>query len=509
MDLSRWIARNAAWRPHWPALVFEDEPVSFRALDEGIGQLAGALAGTFAIKRGDRIAILAYNRPEYVALVFAAARLGAIVVPLNWRLAPPEHGHILADADPALIIVDGDLAGRADDLARLAPRAHRGSIEFSAEGWTDLADACEVAARPPEPAGRPEDPVLLVYTSGTTGRPKGAVITQSAVTWNAVNSVWAHDFTSEDRVLTTLPLFHVGGLNIQTLPALHAGATVVLHPRFEPARVIDAIERDGVTLTVLVPAQLELLAADPRWRSADVSGLRSISTGSTIIGEAFVRKDLHRGVPLLQVYGATETCPIAAYQRREDAPAHPGSIGKPALHCELRLVDEQGRDVAPGESGEIWVRGANVMDGYWDKPRETAAALAGGWYRTGDVAHADADGWLYVDGRRRDVIISGGENVYPAEIENVLAACPGVAEVAVVGRPDERWGEAVVAVVVPARGAALTRDGLCAFLDGRVARYKHPRDVVIADALPRTALGKVKREELKRLARRESVAGPA
>jgi len=183
--------------------------------------------------------------------------------------------------------------------------------------------------------------------------------------------------------------------------------------------------------------------------------------------------------------------------------------GRPALHCELRLVDEQGRDVAPGESGEIWVRGANVMDGYWDKPRETAAALAGGWYRTGDVAHADADGWLYVDGRRRDVIISGGENVYPAEIENVLAACPGVAEVAVVGRPDERWGEAVVAVVVPARGAALTRDGLCAFLDGRVARYKHPRDVVIADALPRTALGKVKREELKRLARRESVAGPA
>jgi fatty-acyl-CoA synthase len=318
-----------------------------------------------------------------------------------------------------------------------------------------------------------------------------------------------HDLTSRDVVLTTLPLFHVGGVNIQTLPALHAGASVVLHPRFEPNAVIDALERDGVTLTVLVPAQLELLAREPRWRTADLSRLRAITTGSTIIGEAFVRKDLQRGVPLLQVYGATETCPIAVYQRVADAAAHPGSIGKPALHCEVRLVDDAGRDVARGESGEILVRGSNVMSGYWNKPRESADALVDGWYRTGDVAHADADGWLYVDGRRRDVIISGGENIYPAELENVLAECAGVAEVAVVGRSDERWGEAVVAVVVAAEGVRLTPESIAGMLDGRVARYKFPRDVVFVDALPRTALGKVKREDLRRLALREPATGIA
>ena len=509
MDLSDWIERQAAFAPAKTALVCADRRLSYADLAREVRQVASALAAS-GVVRGDRVAHLGYNGVEQITLLFACARLGAMFVPLSWRLAPPEHRTMLADCRPRVLVAADPFVAPTAPVAGAIAGLVRVALGAAPEGWLSWERFAERAAVLPPPLDdAAAAPVLLCYTSGSTGEPKGVVHRQDALFHNAVNSTHMHDLSSADVVLTTLPLFHVGGLNIQTLPALHAGATVVLHPRFEPARVIDAIERDGVTLTVLVPAQLELLAADPRWRSADVSGLRSISTGSTIIGEAFVRKDLHRGVPLLQVYGATETCPIAAYQRREDAPAHPGSIGKPALHCELRLVDEQGRDVAPGESGEIWVRGANVMDGYWDKPRETAAALAGGWYRTGDVAHADADGWLYVDGRRRDVIISGGENVYPAEIENVLAACPGVAEVAVVGRPDERWGEAVVAVVVPARGAALTRDGLCAFLDGRVARYKHPRDVVIADALPRTALGKVKREELKRLARRESVAGPA
>jgi fatty-acyl-CoA synthase len=377
-------------------------------------------------------------------------------------------------------------------------------------GWSDFESWLAGAAANGAPReGGPGSPVLLCYTSGSTGQPKGVVLTQDALLANAFNSTHKHDLTSRDVVLTTLPLFHVGGLNIQTLPALHAGATVVLHPRFEPRAVIESLEQDGITLTVLVPAQLELLGRDPRWREADLSRLRAITTGSTIIGEAFVRKDLQRGIPLLQVYGATETSPIAVYQRIADAPAHPGSIGKPALHCELRIADERGFDVAPGASGEILVRGANVMSGYWNKPRETSEALAGGWYRTGDVAHADAGGWLYVDGRCRDVIISGGENIYPAEIENLLAECAGIAEVAVVGRTDERWGEAVVAIVVAAVGANLTADAVVRMLEGRVARYKFPRDVVFVESLPRTALGKVKREELRRLAQREPVAGLA
>ncbi|MCC6197306.1 MAG: AMP-binding protein [Burkholderiales bacterium] len=509
MDLSDWIERHAAFSPAKAALVCADGAMSYGALARAIGAAAAALAA-HGVARGDRVAHLGYNGAEQIVLLFACARLGAMFVPLSWRLAPPEHRSMLDDCRPRVLVACDPFV---EPVAAVAVAAHvpvrvaRGGPRPGWIAWDAFAATAPQEAPPRE--GRRAAPVLLCYTSGSTGAPKGVVHTQDALAQNAANSTHMHDLTSRDVVLTTLPLFHVGGLNIQTLPALHAGATVVLHPRFDPAAVVRSVERDGVTLTVLVPAQLELLAREPGWATADLSRLRAITTGSTIIGEAFVRRDLQRGVPLLQVYGATETCPIAAYQRVDDAMNHPGSVGKAALHCEIRLVDADDRDVAAGESGEILVRGGNVMSGYWQKPRETAAALEGGWYHSGDVAHVDAEGWLHVDGRRRDVIISGGENVYPAEVENVLAECPQIAEVAVVGRPDERWGEAVVAVVVPAAGATLTRESVCALLAGRVARYKHPRDVVFAASLPRTALGKVKREELKRLARREAVAGGA
>jgi len=509
MDLSDWIERQAAFAPEKTALVCAGRRLGYADLAREVGRTAAALADC-GVGHGDRVAHLGYNGVEQLCLLFACARLRAVFVPLSWRLAPPEHRAMLADCRPAVLVVADPFVEPTAGILEPAAPAVRVALGAARDGWIPWERFLESGASPPTPhvadAGDAA-PVLLCYTSGSTGQPKGVVLTQRALLYNAVNSMHMHDLCSRDVVLTTLPLFHVGGLNIQTLPALHCGATVVLHPRFEPRAVIDALERGGITLTVLVPAQLEMLAREARWQAADLSGLRAITTGSTIIGEAFVRKNLHRGVPLLQVYGATETCPIAAYQRVDDAPRHPGSVGKPALHCDLRLVDETGRDVAAGATGEILVRGPNVMEGYWNKPRESAEALTAGWYHTGDVGHADADGWLYVDGRRRDVIISGGENVYPAEIENVLADCPDIAEVAVVGRPDERWGEAVVAVVVPARGAQISREEVCALLDGRVARYKHPRDVVFAASLPRTALGKVKREDLKRLARREPVAG--
>ena len=514
MDLSDWILHQAAFAPAKAALTCADRRLSYADLAREIEATAAALAAC-GVGRGDRVAHLGYNGIEQIALLFACARLGALFVPLSWRLAPPEHRTMLADCRPRVLVVTDPFVEPTAAIASAMAEADAdfaciciGADRNSWMPWQHFIDAGQDAQ-----PGRIDDagstPVLLCYTSGSTGQPKGVVLTQDALYHNAVNSTHMHDLVSTDVVLTTLPLFHVGGLNIQTLPALHAGASVVLHPRFEPPQVIDAFEREGITLTVLVPAQLELLARDPRWQHADLTGLRAITTGSTIIGEPFVRKNFHRGVPFLQVYGATETCPIAAYQRIDDAPHHPGSIGKPALHCELRLVDEYGRDVAAGATGEIWVRGPNVMNGYWDKPDETAAAMDQGWYHSGDVAHADADGWLYVDGRQRDVIISGGENVYPAEIENVLVACAEIAEVAVVGRPDDRWGEAVVAIVVPASGAHLSREAVSAMLDGRVARYKHPREIIFAETLPRTALGKLKREELKRLARHENAVDSA
>jgi len=507
MNLSHWIERHAQFTPTKLALRCAGRDWSYLALHQSIDQITAMLAAQ-GVMPGDRVAHLGYNSAEQLLLLFACARLGAMFVPLSWRLAPPEHRAMLADCQPRVLVVEPPFteatAALGDALDGVACVAV-GPAPKAWASWQSLLAGAAPLADAPRPAGRIA-PVLLCYTSGSTGSPKGVVLTQEALFYNAVNSAHMHDLSSADVVLTSLPLFHVGGLNIQTLPALHAGASVILHPRFEPAAVIEALQTQGVTLTVLVPAQLDLLAADARWASLKAPSLRAITTGSTIIAETSYRKHLRADVPLLQVYGATETCPIAAYQRAADAALHPGSVGKAALHCELRLVDDVGQDVAPGASGEIWVRGPNVMKGYWGKRAESAAALDQGWYRSGDVGHQDADGYLYVDGRCKDVIISGGENIYPAELENILNASAEFAEVAVVGRAHERWGEAVVAVVVPKPGQQISSERVTALLEGRVARYKLPREVVVLQSLPRTALGKLQREQLKAVLRQQAGA---
>jgi fatty-acyl-CoA synthase len=312
-----------------------------------------------------------------------------------------------------------------------------------------------------------------------------------------------HDLTSADRVLTTLPMFHVGGLNIQTTPALHAGASVTLHPRFDPQAALDALERDKITLAVLVPAQLSALMELPGWKSADLSSLRMITTGSTIVSEGFVRKVSARGVPVIQVYGATETCPIAAYVRAADALRKAGSAGVAALHCDLKIVDEHGAEAAAGRDGEILVRGPSVASGYWRAPKETERAFREGWYHSGDVGHLDEEGHLYVVARLKDMIVSGGENIYPAEVEAVLLECAAVEEACAVGRPDLRWGEVVVAAVVLKPGSRMTEAEALALFHGRIARYKHPREVRFLEQLPRSPLGKVQREAV-----RAALAGP-
>jgi len=507
MNLSHWIERHAQFSPTKVALRCAGRDWSYRELHQGIDQTTAMLAAQ-GVMPGDRVAHLGYNSAEQLLLLFACARLGAMFVPLSWRLAPPEHRAMLADCQPRVLAVEPPFTEATAALGEALDGVACVAVGSAPKGWASWQSLLARAAPLPDTPRQASriSPVLLCYTSGSTGSPKGVVLTQEALFYNAVNSAHMHDLCSADVVLTSLPLFHVGGLNIQTLPALHAGASVILHPRFEPAAVIDALQTQGVTLTVLVPAQLDLLAADARWATLKAPSLRAITTGSTIIAEAGYRKHLRADVPLLQVYGATETCPIAAYQRAADAALHPGSVGKAALHCELRLVDDVGQDVAPGASGEIWVRGPNVMKGYWGKRAESAAALDQGWYRSGDVGHQDAEGHLYVDGRCKDVIISGGENIYPAELENILNASAEFAEVAVVGRPHERWGEAVVAVVVPKAGQQIASERVTALLEGRVARYKLPREVVVLESLPRTALGKLQREQLKAVLRQQAGA---
>lgn len=466
--IHRWVARH---EPDRIALRFGDAALSYGALDAAVVAAAAALAAR-GVGRGDRVGFLGQNHPAQIVALFACARLGAVLLPLNWRLAAPEWRFILEDSGAHLLLATPDFL---DAAAAAAPEGCA-VADATALGGAGHADA----------VGSDEDPVLLVYTSGTTGRPKGAVLDQRALFFNALNARDAFAMTAEDRVLTVLPLFHVGGLNIQTTPALQVGAEVILHPRFDADAFFDAVERERPTLSLLVPAVMQALVAHPRWHDADFSSLRSIGAGSSDVPLPLIDAFHRKGVPVQQVYGATETCPIAIIQSRNEALAAPGSLGRPARHAECRLVDATGAPCLPGMDGEIQVRGPAVLRGYW---KRDDALLPGGWFATGDAGRVDEAGrWWFTD-RLKHLIISGGENIYPAEVERILLTAPGVAEGAVVGRADARWGEVPVAVVVPAPGFDPAR--VLAHFEGRIARFKQPRDVVALPALPRTALGKV------------------
>jgi len=497
MNLSDWIERQANFVPDKCAIRFAGHDSSYADIAAQVNQLSNALITQLDVRHGDRVAYLGLNSPDIIVLLFACARIGAVLLPMNWRLAGPEHSHMLGHAKPCALFTRSEFVEHIDNLGQDIGSIRRITYGKARNGWLVYDELIEHGSKTYQPneAPGPDGPVLLCYTSGTTGKPKGAILSNNALAWNAVNATHMHDLTSDDVILTVLPMFHVGGLDIQTLPALHAGATVVIHDRFEPQLFFDAIEQDGVTLTLLVPTVVHTLMNDPRWNTADLSNLRMISVGSTVVPEDMVRAVGERGVPLVQVYGSTETAPIAAYMPYRETMRRPASTGKPAIHCEIRLVDEAGHDVATGEKGEILVRGPNVMTECWNDPEATAAAFSDGWFHTEDVGHYDNEGFLYVDGRIKDMIISGGENIYPAAIEQVLNQCPDLREVAVVGRPDDHWGEIVVAVVVP-KGDE--RDGakILSFCEGRIAHFEIPREIVFVDQLPRNAMGKVVKEAL-------------
>ncbi|MCM2308371.1 MAG: long-chain fatty acid--CoA ligase [Sulfuritalea sp.] len=511
MNVSDWIDHNAGLMPDKTAIRFPGRDVSYAQLAALIEQLAAALAAS-GVRRGGCVAYLGFNSPEMLALLFACARLGAMFMPLNWRLAAPEHRQMLEDCPPALLFVEPQYVAQTNAFRDALSAMTLVSFGPADAGWISWADFCGRAAGPApavpavpfDPEIGADDTLLICYTSGSTGKPKGVLLTQRAIECNAANSADMHELTADDVILTTLPLFHVGGLNNQTTPALQAGCTVVLHPKFDADATFDAIEQDGITLTVLVPAQLDIMMAHRRWASANFSGLRMITTGSTIVPRHVIHAVHAKGVPLVQVYGSTETCPIAVYLKAEDALRKVGSTGKVAARCRLRIVERFGTDVVPGATGEIVVQGDNVMSGYWKAPQTTAAVLVDGWFHTGDMGHQDEEGYLYVDGRSKDMIISGGENIYPAEIENLLIESPAIAEASVIGRPDERWGEIVVAVVVPRADCRLTAEQVLQLLDGRIARYKQPKEVIVVEALPKTALGKIRKEDVRQMVARAS-----
>ena len=491
-DISQWIETHADFVPEKLAVRFERREITYRQLLSQIKTTAAILKASHDIGRGDRIAYLGFNSPEMLVLFFACARLGALLLPLNWRLTLSEQTYILENAGVRILVCDDNHVTVGYQLSGSVSGCEictHADIAAAADG------AEERATR--NPHVDLTTPLLLVYTSGTTGQPKGAVLTQEAVLFNALNSVHMHELDISDHILTVLPMFHVGGLNIQTTPALYVGATVTLQRRFEPAMVLSAIRDCRPTRLVLVPATIMALAEHPSFKTTDFSSIRSVTTGSTIVQKSVIDIFHDRNVPVVQNYGLTETGPVALYLRVDDAFSRVGSTGRGALHTRFRIVDDEDRDVPAGQSGELLLQGPNVLSEYWGDPAATREALQNGWFRTGDIGYCDSDGYVYINDRKKDVVISGGENIYPAELEHVLDQVDGLVEAAVVGMPDSKWGEVPVAVIVLEAGSDIDNTTLLSYFNGVLARFKHPKAVVRVDALPRNVMGKVLKHTLR------------
>lgn len=443
-----------------------------------------AALSTEGVAAGDVLAWLGLNSAQMLATLFACGRVGAVFLPLNWRLTDEELRQLLRHSGARQVRGTPEMAER---VALLAPElgARKGRAGPSV---ADLAGAAQGSVR--HPATEPAD-LLLVYTSGTTGLPKGAVHTQAQVLANARAAAAVQGFTSNTRVLSLLPMFHVGGLCIQVLPALLAGGAVCLHARFDPGLWLKDVAAWRPDTSLLVPATMRALLEHPAWPKTDLSSLRFINSGSSVVPMALIDRFHDRGVPVAQVYGATETGPFSIATRPAQALQYPGLAGWPAPGVQVRLADPDGTVVDPGAVGEIQLRGPNVMRGYLGEPR--GSGFVDGWFCTGDLARQRPDGAYEVVGRSKDMINSGGEKVFPAEIESLVEAFPGVAECAVVGLPDAQWGEVPALALVARPGQDVNLQGLQALFAARLARYKHPRRIVIRQDLPRTALGKVQK----------------
>jgi fatty-acyl-CoA synthase len=474
--------------PERLALVTPARSFTYAQFAQECQRAVGALH-VLGVKQGDRVAMLCANEPELLINLFALNCLGAALLPLNFRLAPPEWVACLEDANASFLIVHDDFAQLWEQA--IVPDSLR-VTEW--EVWTLLVT--RQAATPIPSQLRPQSLALLVYTSGTTGKPKGVMHTTENLIANAKASWAAHAMQPEDHVLACLPMFHVGGLCIQTLPALLLGARVSLQKRFDPSAFLALVHAQSPTITLLVPAVMQALLEHPSWPTTDLTSLRACMTGSSIVPVALLDAFHARGLLCGQVYGSTETGPVTLVLGRDQAVSHLGSVGWPALDVQARLEPAPGQLQLVDGVGELWVNAPNVALGYWQDPGNPA--FSEGWFHTGDLACQASDGSYRIVGRCKDMIISGGENIYPAEIEQQIMSMVGVLECAAIGVPDVKWGEALVVAVIPIPGmeSALNLSAVHRHLNGRLARFKWPKQVVICEAFPKTALGKVRRDQL-------------
>jgi fatty-acyl-CoA synthase len=498
------LERHAFMQPGATALRFMGNAVTWAELRDRVAKLAGALSRR-GVANGDRVMILMLNRTEFVESVLAANMIGAIAVPVNFRLTPPEIAFLVEDCEARLLITEPVLAPVAAAVRGVTPVL--GSIvvagDSADEGLLAYEDLLHESGNPAALADIPNDsPALIMYTSGTTGRPKGAVLTHTNLTCQTMANLYTHGVAATDVGFIGVPFFHIAGIG-NMLTGLLMGLPTVIHPlgAFDPGQLLDVLAAEKVTGIFLVPAQWQAVCAAQQANPRELK-LRVISWGAAPASDTLLRQmsETFPGSQILAAFGQTEMSPVTCMLLGEDALRKLGSVGKVIPTVAARVVDEEMNDVPIGEVGEIVYRAPTLMSGYWNNPAATAEAFHGGWFHSGDLVRMDDEGYVWVVDRKKDMIISGGENIYCAEVENVLAGHPAIVEVAVIGRPHQKWGEVPVAVAALASGGPqnLSIEDLDDFLCERLARYKHPKVLEIVDALPRNPAGKVLKTELRK-----------
>src|SRR5215470_6022374 len=494
-----WIAHYGRRNPGKTALVdlTSGRRFGYGDLDARVARLAGHLRDTLKVARGDRVAVLALNTTDTLEVQFACFRLGAIFLPLNNRLTVPELQFIVGDAAPVVMIHDVDLAETALTVAKLCNVS--AALKFGPGG------SYEAGIASAKPIGKAEivtldDISTIMYTSGTTGLPKGAIITHGMTFWNCVNLGCPAYISPASVLLTVLPLFHTGGLNCYTNPVMHAGGTVLIMRAFDPGEALRLISdpAQGINVFFGVPSIYQFMAQHPAFATSDFRRLVNGGVGGAPMPVPLLKVWEARGVALQQGYGMTETSPAVMVLDKEDAARKAGSSGKPVLHTEVRIVRPDGSDADVGELGELWVKGPNVTPGYWNRPDANQSSFTDGWLHTGDATRMDEEGFYYIVDRWKDMYISGGENVYPAEVENVLHQIPAIAEAAVIGIADPQWGEVGMAIVAIKPGQSLSEAEIHAHCAENLARFKCPRLIQFVDALPRNATGKIHKPTLRK-----------
>ena len=509
-NIGDWLARRAMLTPNRESYVDgqSSERLTFAELNTRSCKIANAFLAN-GVSKEERIGLLLGNCSEFMEAYFALAKIGAVVVPLNWRLSPDELEFILKDSGTKRLIFDSsflqvveDLHSRGDktDIHQWIQLSHDTPVAHFAEDYRKMRDQGEYVE--PDLDIGDDDLLYIMYTSGTTGLPKGVVHTHNTVAWAIFTFLGTLDVHEKDRYFSPMPMFHVGALSPLTLMVYKGITSIVMHS-FEPIQAWRLIEQERATFGLMVPAMLNFMLQVGDIQRFDFSSLRLVLTGAAPVPDALLETYDELGIPVVICYGLTESCGPASIIDEENALRKIGSAGKPFFHTDVKVVRPDGTECAVDESGEVLVRGNHIMREYWNRPEVTTETIVDGWLHTGDVARKDSEGFLYIQDRIKDMIISGGENVYPAEIENVLQEHPDVAESAVIGQPSEKWGESPLAIVVR-KNADLTDADILNFLQGKIARYKLPYGVVFVDSIPRNPSGKILKWEL-----REQFPGPA